>query len=338
MWGPFIMAAGLLFASFSSSSTYSLKSYSVGPGGTNSAASSTYQTQSNVGEQSNGSSSSTTYTSHNGAIQAEQLNVPVAPTLSNGSNTYYNMLNFTINTTNEPSDATYAVAVSTTSNFATTNYIQASDLLGSGQVYQACNVSGWGTSCSDNLGGLAVNTTYYFKVAAMEGKFTNTEFGAVASISTVNPSITFSVSPSSYGFGTFVPNVVVTSTNLSFTFATNAVSGGNVYVSGQNGGFKSSAHTIAAVSANLATQSEGFGVQGTNPGESSGGPLSVVSPYNGTGNTVGIESSNPANIFTTSNPIVGGIANANVQVKAAYTDPTSGSYQEVLTFVASASF
>ena len=336
MWGPFVLAAGLLFASFSSSSTYSLKSYSIGPGGTNSATSNTYQAQTTVGEQANGSSSSTTYTSGNGSIQAEQLNVPVAPTLSNGSNTYYNMLNFTINTTNEPSDATYAIAVSTTSNFATTYYIQASDLLGSGQVYQSC--SSWGSGCSNNLGGLAVNTTYYFKVAAMEGKLTNTEFGAVASVSTVNPSITFSVLPSSYSLGTFVPNTIVTSNNLSFTFATNAVSGGNVYVYGQNGGFKSSTYTIAAVSANLATQSEGFGVQGTNPGESSGGPLPVVSPYNGTGNTVGIKSSNPANIFTTSYPIVGGTANANVQVKAAYTDPTSSSYQEVLTFVASASF
>jgi len=336
MWGPIILVSGLLFATFAHSNTYQLQSYSVGPGGTNSATSTTYHAQGTVGEQVNGSTSSTTYTAKNGSIQAEQINVPLAPTLGNGSNTYYDRLSLIINNSGEPSDATYAVAVSTTSNFAVTNYVQASGYLGSSPVYQS--YSAWGSGTGSTIVGLTPNTTYYVKVAAMEGMFTNTEYGAYTSAATVNVVITFSVAPSSYSLGTFVPNTVITSSNLTFTFVTNAYSGGNVYVSGQNGGFKSTAHTIPAISANLASQSEGFGVQGTNPGETSGGPLTVVSPYNGTGNTVGTESSNPANIFTTAAPIVGGTANANVQVKAAYTDPTSGSYQEVLTFVASASF
>jgi hypothetical protein len=337
-WGSVMLGLGLLFAAFSSSSSYKLYSYTVGPGGSNSTSSTTYKAQTTVGEQANNSTSSTNYSAKNGSIQTEQINVPGAPTLSNGSNTYYDELNFIINTSSDPTDTTYSVAVSTTSGFTSTSYVQSNGTLGGSPVYQT--YTAWGGGSGNFMTGLAVNTTYYVKVDAKQGLFTNTEYGAYASIATVNPSITFSVSPTSYNLGTFPTRTIETSTNLSFTFATNATSGGNVYVSGLNGGFKSTifSYLIAAVSANLTSQTQGFGVQGTNPAQTSGGPLSVDSPYNGTGNTVGTESSTPAQIFSSANPIVGGTANANVQVKAAATAPASNDYQEVLTFVASASF
>lgn len=335
LWGSLASILIVTFAAFSASSTYQLKSYSVGPGGTTGSTSTTYEAQDTVGDQANGSASSTTYTNGSGSIQTEQLNVPGAPTLSNNSNTYYNMLNVIISTSNNPSDTTYAIAVSTTSNFATTYYVQSSNgSLGGSPDYET--YSTWGSSGGSSITGLTASTTYYAKVAAKEGLFTNTEYGAVASQTTANPSITFSVSPSSSSLGTFLPNTIATSSSLSFTFATNAVSGGNVYVSGLHGGFYSAAYSynILAVtgSGNLGGLSQGFGVQGASSN------LTVDAPYNGTGNTVGNESSTPAPIFSTAAAIVGGTASANVQVKSLLTAPPSNDYTEVLTFVASASF
>jgi hypothetical protein len=337
--GSLVLGLGLsFFAAFSSSTSYKLNNYSVGPGGTNNASSSTYSLQGSVGEQANGTASSTTYTSKSGSIQTEQINVPLAPTLSNGSNTYYNELNCIINTGNDPSDSTYAIAVST-NNFATTSYVQSDGTLNSSAVYQTYTT--WGGASGVFIIGLTPSTTYEVKVAAKEGQFTNTEYGAYATASTVaSSSITFSVSPNSTSMGNLPPGSVVTSSNLSFNFATSATNGGNIYVSGQNNGLygTTESHTIAAYSGNLSGQSEGFGVQATSPSQSSGGPLSTNSPFNGSGNTVGAESTVPQVMLTTSSPIVGGTANANMQAKASSSTPAGNDYQEVLTFIASASF
>jgi hypothetical protein len=332
------LGISLLFASFSSSSNYQLQNYSIGPGATNSSSSTTYKLQGTVGEQANGSTAGSTKTANNGSVQTEQLNVPGAPTLSNGSGTYYNQLGCIINTSNDPSDTTYAIEVATNSSFTSPSYVQASDTLGASPVYQS--YSSWGGGSGFLIIGLSSSTTYYVKVAAKEGLFTNTEYGPYASLATVNPTITFSVSPNSASLGSFLPNTIVTSSNLSFSYATNAASGGNVYVIGKNNGFLSSSQSylIPAYSGNLASTSQGFGIQASNPNQTSGGPLTTVSPFNGTGNTVGAESNTLQPILTTSAPIVGGTANADVQAKASSTAPAVNDYQEVFTFIAAASF
>ncbi|HEY5268455.1 MAG TPA: hypothetical protein VII94_04990, partial [Candidatus Saccharimonadales bacterium] len=81
---PFYLTS-LVFAAFSSSTTYNLQSYSVGPGSTNNSSSTTYTLQGSTGEQANGSTSGSTYTASNGSINTEQISIPIAPTLSNGS-------------------------------------------------------------------------------------------------------------------------------------------------------------------------------------------------------------------------------------------------------------
>lgn len=336
------VSLGLLtafFAVFSSSSTYQLQSYGVGPGGTNSSASTTYTAQGSVGEQTNGSTAGTTYTANNGSIQAEQLNVPPAPTLSNGSNTYYNQLNFIINTGGNPSDTTFAVATSTTSNFSTTSYVQADGTLNSTPVYQT--YAAWGSGVGAFMIGLTPSTTYYVKVAAKQGLFTNTAYGVAANAATVAASsTTFSVSPNNISLGSLLPGSVTTSANLSFNFTTGAASGGAVYVSGANSGLLSTlyGYLIPAYTGNLASQSEGFGVQATNPSQTSGGPLAKASPFNGTGNTVGAVSNVPQQMLVTPAPIVSGTANANVQAISSSTTTASSDYQEILTFIAAGSF
>ncbi len=335
--GLFVSGMVTLFAAFSASSTYELNSYSIGPGGTNNAASSTYRTQSNVGEIS-GTSSSTTYTNKAGAVQAEQINVPEAPTLSNGSGTYYNELQFIINFTNEASNATYAVAVSD-NNFTTTNYVQATGLLGSTPVYQS--YVAWGGASGSYITGLANSTTYEVKVAAMNGLFTNTEFGPSATATTTAPSISFSISPASLSLGNLTAgSVIVSSSDITANLTTNAESGANVFVIGQYGGLKSlsSGYQINGVTGNLTALTEGFGLQGASTTVSSGGPLSFVSPYNGTANNVGGVFTTYNQIMTTPGEVQSGIGSINVQAKSANTDPAGSDYQEQLTFSASASF
>lgn len=334
-------ALGLFFfGAFSSSTNFQLNSYGIGAGATSNSQSTTYSLQGDVGQQTNGSTNSTNYTSPNGPVHTEQLSVPGAPTLSNGSGTYYNQLNCIVNTTDEPSDATYAIQVSP-SPFSTDYYVQIGGALGSTPVYQS--YSAWGSTGGVLITGLTANTSYDVNVAALQGKFTNTEYGVVANISTVNPTITFSVSPNSYSLGSFLPNVITTGSNMSFTYATNGLSGGDIYVDGQNGGFHSTSQSylVPAYSGNLAGLSstqQGFGIQATNPGQTTGGPLVTLSPFNGTGNTVGAETSNLVPIFSSVDAIAGGTANANVQVKTALTAPPANDYSEVFTFVAAANF
>lgn len=327
----------MVIAAFSAGGTYQLNSYGIGPGGTTNSSSSTYHLQGNAGEQTNGSTSGGTYTANGGAIGAEQINVPGSPTLSNGSGQYYNKLQVTIDTSNDPSDTTYSVAVST-NGFVTTNYVQADDTLGASAVYQT--YIAWGSGSGFFMIGLTPNTTYQVKVDAKQGLFTNTRYSAAASAATAQPTVTFSISPNATTMPSLLPSTVVTSSNLALTFATNATSGGGVYVSSQHSGLMSSqsGYTIAAYTGNLGSATEGFGVQAANPSQTSGGPLVTVSPFNGTGNTVGAALANPLQLLSTAAPIIGGTADTYLKAKASTITPSSPDYQEILTFVASANF
>lgn len=328
-----------MLAAFSSSPSYQLKSYGVGPGGTNSSSSTTYSLQGSAGEQANGSTASSTYTAKNGSIQTEQLNVPGAPTLSNGAGTYYNKLNVIVSTSSNPTDATYAIAISSNS-FVTTNYVQADGTLNSSAVYQT--YTQWGSGSGTLITGLSASTAYQAKVEAKEGKFTNTDFGAVGSASTVafSSSISFSISPNTTNIGNLLSGTVVTSSNIAFTFATNAASGGKVYVSGVNGGLKSNntGTTLSAYTGDLSTQTQGFGIQATSASQTSGGPFATVSPFNGTANNVGSESTTYVPILSSTASVTGGSANVNFQAKASSNTPASNDYQETVTFIAAASF
>jgi hypothetical protein len=348
MWTR-IGAGLLLFASFSQSSNYTLNSYSLGPAGTNSAHSTTYYTQSTGGEVAGGTATSSTKSGTSGNVQTEQLAVPQAPTVSNGSGAYYNQLLVTLNnnagTSNYPADVTFSIGVSTTNCFTSScvqsgavQFVQTGGTLSTSQFYQS--YSAWGSSSGTTVTGLLANTTYYVAVAAKQGMFTNTEYGTSANATTASPSVSFSVSPNSLSFTNLLPGTVYTSSTVNFTLATNAAYGATIYNSGQNGGLYSTVRsaTIPSASGNLASASHGFGLQGMSTSQTSGGPLSINSPYNGSSNTVGAVSTSFAPIFSSSSSLVGGSATMNMQAKAQMTDPASGDYQEVVTFVATASF
>lgn len=93
------------------------------------------------------------------------------------------------------------------------------------------------------------------------------------------------------------------------------------------------------MSNDLSGVGEGFGLQGETVGQGSGGPLAKVSPYNGSGENVGIVNTTIRELFsTTSSPITNGRGSFLMKTKASTTAPASGDYTDTLTLIASSTF
>lgn len=331
------------FAATPSSTNFTLKTYDFGNGG-GTGSSTNYSINGMTNGQSGDLTTSTTYDAKPGLNPPQDSNVPPAPTVTNPSN-YYDRLRIALNTGNNPSDTTYAIAVST-DNFATvTNYVQNDNTVGPSlgsedrQTYTA-----WGGGSGFLLLGLAHSTTYQVKVKAFQGKFTESGYGPMASAATVAPSITFSVTtslaavpPFSLAFSSLVPGSIVTPDgDAVLSLTTNALLGGSVYVYDQYAGLRSgaAAFTIAALSGDLGTTTSGYGAQVTAASQGSGGPFSAVAPFNNPGDTVGALSSSIQPILTTPSPLTTGSATVRLKAKSSATTPTSTDYADRITFVA----
>ena len=122
---------------------------------------------------------------------------------------------------------------------------------------------------------------------------------------------------------------------------TNAESGGYVYIYSANNGLLSAhtSHTISSVTGNLAALSEGFGIQNNSATQTSGGPLTALSPYNGAADNVGIVNSTIRELYSTgTNPIVGGRASVTLKMKPSASTPASSDYSDTLTLIAAGTF
>jgi hypothetical protein len=286
----FIPLLLFFFLVMPASTNFKLKDYSFGSGGTSGSTAGGFSLEAITGQTSGAKASGGGFSVGPGLIFLGQANVPVAPTFTNPSN-YYNKLQLIVNPSGNPTDTKFAIAIST-DNFATiTNYVQSDNTVGpvlGAEDYQI--YSAWGGASGITVIGLTASTTFQVKVKAMQGKFSETGFGPTASAATVTPQLSFSittdltsVSPFVVNFGTMVPNTVNNSSphQINIAFATNGVSGGRVYVSGTNAGLYSvtTNHKIAAVSGDLSSLTEGFGAQGINATQTSGGPLTTATIY-----------------------------------------------------------
>lgn len=343
-------ALGLgIFGALPATTNYKLNSYGFGSGGTANSHTTTYSLEGTTGEL-NGQTGTSTHLTKPGFIQTEQANVPKLSALDNDGGLYYNKLHFVIDSQNNPTDATYLIAVST-DNFATnTTYVQPDGTLSSTlstSDYQT--YSAWGGASGSVIIGLQPGTNYYAKVRATQGKFTESAYGPVTGpVATGNQSITFSLvtssqstPPFSVSLGSLVAGTVnTTAQTINTGLTTNGASGGDVYITSLNGGLKSSStgYQINAVSNDLSSVAEGFGAQNSSVTQTSGGPFTVVSPYNGTANNVGIISSTTRSLYTSTAPVTGGSGVLVLKAKSATTDVAATDYQEVLTFVAAGNF
>jgi hypothetical protein len=330
----------LIFA-FPASTNYQLQDFGYGGGGTASSASSNYVLEGIAGEQSAGQLQGTAYDLGPGLQFTNQADVPSAPTFTNPSN-YYNKLKIVVNPENNPSDTKFAIAISADNFVSDTRYVQSDDTVGStlgSEDYQT--YVNWGGASGELVIGLLSNTTYTVKVKAMQGAFTETGYGPTASAATVNQTLSFSLNTNTVSFGSLVVDSVNDSPiNIETNLSTNSENGGIVYVTGTNAGLQSAlaGHTIGSVSGDLTSLAEGFGAIGVSVTQTSGGPLVISSPYDQSGNTVGIVDTVTRNIFYSNGPISGGSGIFMLKVKPSAVTPSAGDYSEILTVVATGRF
>ncbi|MDQ3123890.1 MAG: hypothetical protein M3Q14_04370, partial [bacterium] len=285
-----------------------------------------------------------------GLLSTQLANVPEAPTITNPSN-WYNRLRMVLSTSNNPSDTTYAVAISS-DNFTTTSYVQSDDTIGSALGLEDYRTyAGWGSGTGTTIIGLTENTIYDFKVKANQGNFTETGYGPEASGTTSVLSIAFDIdvaatdtetaAPYELNLGNVLPGSVQSSSDkMWLDIDSNAASGALVYVVSQNDGLASStaSYTISSVSGDLSALSEGVGAQSSSVSQSSGGPLSAPSPYDGTSDNIGIIDNQFRQILTSSSPLTAGRASFLLKVKVDATTPTASDYADIYTLVAAAAF
>ena len=343
-----VVLSTFVFFVLPASTNYGLKGYEFGSGG--GVGSSTNYSAEGVSGQIAGKQSSTNYGANSGLIFVQQANTPAAPTFQNNGN-WYNKLFFVINTSGNPSDATYAIAVSS-DNWVTTNWVQPDNTLSTSygpsnfQTYAA-----WGGGSGGYIIGLVPNTTYKMKVKARQGKYTEGPLGVEASAATSAVVLTVDIdiastdqetaAPYLVSMGNLTPSSVTTAANLIWIdLDTNATNGGQVFIKDQNAGLTSSvtSHTISSATGDLSILTTGFGIRGNSVNQTSGGPLSFVSPYNGATENVGVVDSTVRPVLSSNNPIVGGRAAIYVKAKASSTTPAANDYTDLFTIIAAGSF
>jgi hypothetical protein len=327
------------------SGSYQLLDYGFGSGGVATSSSNNFMLQGITGEIETGSPSSSNFILWPGLTYTLQPNVPFAPVFTNPSN-YYNKLQLSINQSSNSTDTTYAIGISTDGFVNNIKYVQADGTLNANPVFQGYAI--WQPSSNPVIIiGLTPGTTYYARVAASRGTFTQGMLGPTAIAATVNPTFTFSIQtststnpPFSVGIGVINAGQVTTSwQSVTATISTNANNGGTIYLYGNNAGLVSATagnYKINSASSNLGSVLEGYGAQGTSV---SGAPMELLSPYNVVGNSVGIlDSTKRPFADSTGQQITNGSATFQLKAKASTTTPAANDYSDTLTVIASGSF
>lgn len=338
-----------MFAALPGTSNYTLNSFTFGSGGAANSSTSNYALEGSAGNLAGGSSATVTYGVKPSYIPTQQGNVPTIASLDNNGGTYSDKLHFVIGTASNPSDAKFALQISTDNFSSDIRYVKNDLTVGASLTtadYQTYTT--WGGASGGNIIGLSVATTYYLRAKVTQGKFTETGFGPTSSAATAGSSLSFSVAtssqpspPFSINFGLLPAGTVTTGPQtIDLTLSTSAANGANIYLAGKNNGLRSASTsaTISAVSNDLSSLGSGYGAQSSSVSQSSGGPLSAVSPYNGASNNVGIVDTTMRSVYTSSAAITGGTASLRLKAKSATTSVAAVDYSDTITLVAAGSF
>ena len=340
----------LFFFAFPASTNYSLRSFEFGSGGEYNMNSTNYSLEGLAGEVATDRQSSANFAANSGLQFVQMAHTPNAPTFTNDAS-WYDQLKIVIATSNNPSDTTFAVAISD-DDFVTTEYVKSDNTVGATLVIGDYRTyTGWGAASGTQIIGLAPSTTYKVKVKARQGKFTEGPWGPTASATTEGPTISMDIdiypsdsetsAPYEVAVGDLQAGTVTTAPDMIWLdFETNAYSGGEVFVRDQYTGLRSAknSYTISSSTSDLSAVSIGYGLQGVSATQTSGGPFTLVSPYDGAGQNVGIVDTTFRTVLTSTAPLVGGRASLQTKAKITDTTPAADDYADTLTFIVSAVF
>jgi hypothetical protein len=230
---------------------------------------------------------STSYTQEIGYNPRIRANTPYPPTLSNPSS-YYSKLKIVLDTSGNPTDTLYAIAVSKDS-WTTTEYVQSDGTVGAALgIEDYKTYTSWGGASGSYILGLETDTEYKVKAKALQGNYTETGYSAsTAGVSTVVPTINFALSTGAAAIGTMTVSAVSAASAVDITINTNAESGYTSYIkgtgNGANGGlYDGSSNIILSGDATLSAGTEGYGAQ------ASSGTATIAAKYDVAGDQVGV--------------------------------------------------
>lgn len=269
----------------------------------------------------------------------------------------YNRARFEIDTKTNPNDTLYSIMISQDNFVSDIRYIDASSFWP--ESYSNHNISdfmtkqNWETE-TFNIQGLSANTTYYIKIVALKGDFTETDAGPSSNATTASGFVFFdidiagqgqttaeSTQPYSISFtGTdelIGGSAAITNTNRIWMDAESNTEGGfAIIMNGINGGLYSSTTTqlLASATANLDQVSSGFGLQSEYvDSNASFSTITVEMDYAGTINSVGSISTTPQKVYQSDGPVVDGRMALKVIAKPGTSYTPASDYQESISLI-----
>ena len=263
-------------------------------------------------------------------------------------------------TVSNPADTLYAVMISTDNFVSDIKYIDASTFMP--ESYSTHNINDFMTKQdweaeTFNIKGLDSNATYYIKIFALKGDFTQTAAGPIKSATTASGSVFFDIDiAGSTGYTTETSGpysiaftgayeliggaaAITAGNRIWMDVQTNSDGGFAIVMRGVNGGLRSptTMQTITSANANLDQVASGFGLQSEYIDYDSSSPLfgeiSSTANYSGTINTVGIISTSANKIYDGDGPIVDGRMALKVIAKPGITYTPATDYQETIYLI-----
>ena len=270
-----------------------------------------------------------------------------------GGDGCYNRARFEIDSKGNPSDTLYAVMISKDNFASDIQYIDSSSFTPEGlsthNIGDFMTKNDW-ESQTFNIQGLSSNTTYYIKIFALKGDFTQTDAGPVSSATTAQGSVYFDIDIAGQGQTTAESNppysislqliggsAPTTATNRIWMDAESNTQGGfAIIMNGLHGGLysTSTSQLLPSSTANLDLVSSGFGLQSEYT--SSNTLLSSISTetnYAGTNNSVGIISTTPNRIYQANGPVSEGRMALKIIAKPGTSYTAASDYQETISLI-----
>lgn len=281
-----------------------------------------------------------------------------------GNDGCYDRARFEIQTNNNPADTLYGIQISEDNFSSDVRYIDGTTKkpkdIADRTISDYLSQSAWETPVF-NLAGLDSSTTYYLRIVALHGDFTESQPSPVLSATTTSATLDFDIdidditgtsteSAPPYSIAFIDPRKLIqtgppqTAEDLIWLDSvTNARGGFVILQKGLYGGLYSAneTYTIPGGDIDLNGTTEGFGIQNyyaaqiyhTSSGSGDLAEIEIASAYAQSDNVVGDVDTLFKKIYEAQGPVVGGRTGTLIKARASATTPEETDYTEDITFV-----